>query len=169
MLLPKLLIEQFFDTSPGQFWQAWTQQASLQAWLGLKGATVDIAHCDVRPGGYTLSIFTFPGEPLIHVKFTYLEVVAPKKLTWLHSFVDSQGNTVRNPFNAGWPLQTLISVTFDHALAEQTRVTLIWTPVDASEEELRVFADGIVSMQTVWQVNFNKLTDLIAQKKSLKV
>jgi hypothetical protein len=112
--------------------------------------------------GYTLLIFTFPGEPLMRVKFDYLEIIAAKKLTWIHSFVDAQGNVIRHPFNAGWPLQTQITVTFDHALAEQTHVTLTWTPVGAREEEHEAFASGIASMQTVWEVNFQQLTDLIA-------
>jgi uncharacterized protein YndB with AHSA1/START domain len=165
MTLPNFVIERFFGTTPDKFWQAWTQQALLQRWLRLKGSTLDVAHFDVRPGGYTLSVFAFPGEPLMRVKFDYLEVAAPKRLTWLHSFVDPQGNTIRHPFNAKWPLQTLIAVTFDHALAEQTRVTLTWTPVDASEEEQKAFGDGIVSMQTVWEVNFQHLADLVAHEK----
>jgi len=165
MTLPKFSIQQFFGTPPAKFWQAWTQQALLQRWLSLKGSTVEVAHCDARPGGYTMSVFTFPGEPLMRVKFAYLEVVAPKKLAWLHSFVDPQGNNVRHPFNAKWPLQTLITVTFDHALADQTHVTLTWTPVDASEDEQKAFADGIASMQTVWEFNFQQLADLIAQEK----
>jgi len=166
MTSPLFSIEQFFGAPPAKFWQNWTQQALLQKWLSLKGSTVEITHCDVRAGGYTLSIFTFPGEPLMRVKFAYREVIEPKKLIWLHSFVDAQGDVIRHPFNAGWPLRTLITVAFDHALAEQTHVALTWEPVDASEEERKAFADGIASMQTVWEFNFQQLTDLIAQERN---
>lgn len=51
------------------------------------------------------------------VKFIYHEVNSPEKIVYTNSFSDEEGNTVRAPFDANWPLEFSVTLT--------TKVSLI--------------------------------------------
>jgi uncharacterized protein YndB with AHSA1/START domain len=45
------------------------------------------------------------------VKFVYSEIIAPEKIVYTSFFSDEKGNTVRAPFDANWPMETLNTIT----------------------------------------------------------
>jgi uncharacterized protein YndB with AHSA1/START domain len=97
-------------------------------------------------------------------KFVYREVTPPERLVWVHSFSDEHANVTRAPFFDGnWPLELLTTVTF----ADEdggTRVTLTWTPLNATETERQTFAANMNSMNQGWTGSFDQLDDFLAGK-----
>ena len=63
---------------------------------------------------------------------------------------------------ATWPLEMLTVVTF----AEQegkTTVTVQWTPIGATEEELETFNSNHESMQMGWTGTFEQLAEYLRE------
>jgi len=96
-------------------------------------------------------------------KFVYREVVAPELLVWEHSFSDEAGGLTRHPLSPTWPLNLLTRVTFDEATGGKTKLTLRWTPLDATEEEQKTFAAAHDIMQGGWTGTFDQLGDYLAR------
>ncbi len=68
-------------------------------------------------------------------KFVYREIAAPERLVWVHSFSDEAGGLTRHPMSPTWPLEMLTTVTFEEAGPGKTKVTLRWSPLNATAEE----------------------------------
>ena len=69
----------------------------------------------------------------------------------------------RAPFFDGkWPLELLTVVTFEDE-GEATRVTLTWTPLNATEIERKTFADNMGSMNQGWSGSFDVLDEFLAE------
>ena len=94
-------------------------------------------------------------------KMLYREIAAPERLVFVNCFSDAQGNVTRPPFDQDWPRQILSTITFAGA-AGRTAVTVISVPLDATEEEIKTFAEGMQSMEQGWSVTFEQLADHLA-------
>ncbi|WP_066287497.1 SRPBCC family protein [Bacillus sp. FJAT-29937] len=75
------------------------------------------------------------------VKFVYSEIIAPEKIVYSSFFSDEEANTVRSPFDANWPMETLntISLTEDEG---KTSLTMIVAPASPTKEEIKTFEDS---------------------------
>ena len=61
-----------------------------------------------------------------------------------------------------WPLQLLTTVTFEDAPGGKTKLTLRWTPLDASAEEQATFDAAHDSMRGGWTGSFERLETYLA-------
>src|SRR5580700_3871342 len=85
--------------------KAWTEAKSLAQWWGPKGFTLNVAKLDFRPGGQFLYSMNDSNGFEMWGKFVYHEIEAPERLVFVNSFSDKEGNTIRAPFSATWPLE----------------------------------------------------------------
>jgi uncharacterized protein YndB with AHSA1/START domain len=116
---------------------------------------------DLRPGGLMHYCLRAPDGPEMWGRFLFREIVEPEKLVWVNSFSDEKGGITRHPMAPGWPREMLTTVTF----AEQgkgTLVTVSWYPINASEDERRIFDEGRASMNQGWGGTFEKLEHFLA-------
>ena len=90
-------------------------------------------------------------------KFVYRQIVAPELLVWEHSFSNEAGGLTRHPLSPTWPLKLLTTVTFEDAPGGNTRLTLHWSPLDASEEERGTFDAARDGMRGGWGGTFDQL------------
>jgi uncharacterized protein YndB with AHSA1/START domain len=105
----------------------------------------------------------FPDGRAMWARFIFREIVAPERLVWLNGFSDEHGGLTRNPWVPSFPLETVNTVT----LAEQdgkTLITITVVPLNASEEETRIFAGGINGMKMGFGASFKVLADYLAQR-----
>ena len=158
---PFLITREFAAPRP-LVWQAWTERDRLLRWFGPKGFTMTSATMDFRVGGmYHYGLRTPDGKDFWG-KFVYREIVPHDKIVWVNSFSDAQGGTTRHPFTtAAWPLELLTEVTFQET-AGRTTVTVLWVPLDATEEERAAFEGGRESMKMGWTGTMEQLTEYIA-------
>lgn len=157
----EFVITRLFKAPIARVWEHWTSAERMSQWFGPKGVTTTVKTLDLRPGGIMHARMDQPGGGRMWVKFAYREVVEPSRLVWVHSFADEQANTVTWPFEGPWPLEILSTVT----LAEEgtgTRLRLVWTPLDAGDEERQAFAGMLDSMTEGWTGTFDKLDEALA-------
>jgi uncharacterized protein YndB with AHSA1/START domain len=145
-----------FDAPRAKVWQAWTEPARLKQWWGPKGFKVHTCKLDLRPGGTFLYGMTAPDGSDMWGKFVYREVSAPEKLVFIVSFSDPQGGVTRHPMSPNWPRYVLSTVEFAEE-AGKTRVTVRWTPHDATEAERKVFEDSREGMKQGWGGTLDQL------------
>ncbi len=144
--------------------RAWTETSELKKWWGPKGTEIPHADNDLRPGGTFLYAMKMPDGAEMWGKWKYLEVVKPERLVTVVSFSDAKGGMTRHPFVPQWPLETLSTFTFDDE-GDKTRVSLSWIPVNATPEEIGVFAAGHAGMTQGWGGTFDQLAAYIATLK----
>ena len=123
-----------------------------------------MTHCkvDLRPGGMMHYCLRSPDGLDMWGRFVYREVVKPEKLVLIDSFSDEKGGITRHPMAPGWPREMLTTVTF----AEQGKGTLItvnWMPINATDEERRIFEEGRGSMQQGWSGTFEQFEQYLAR------
>ena len=150
-----------FNAPRLRVWDAWTKPEQFAQWFGPKGTRATVRTLDLRPGGTMHASMESPGGRM-WAKFVYREVVAPSRLVWVHSFSDEHAAITRAPFFDGnWPLELLATVTFADEGAG-TRVTLTWTPLNATEIERQTFVANRPSMTHGWTGTFEQLDAFLA-------
>ena len=159
------VISRLMDAPRERVWKAWTEPGQLKQWWGPKGFTVHTCKVDLKPGGIFLYGMKAPDGSDVWGKFTYREIDAPEKLVFIVSFSDPQGGVTRHPWMENWPLQTLSTVTFEQ-VGGKTKVTVQWSPHEASDAERRSFEEGKSSMQQGWSGTFEQFTGYLKRAKA---
>lgn len=142
---PSFQISRVFDAPRDLVWKAYTEAERLAQWWGPKDFKTRVLQLDFRPGGvFHYAMETPQGE--IYGKFVYREIVPQERLVFLISFADAQGNTVRAPFSATWPLENISIVTFADEDGK-TRLTMDGHTWNTTDEEKATFAGGLESVR----------------------
>jgi uncharacterized protein YndB with AHSA1/START domain len=159
------VISRVFDAPPDLVWKCFTEPGRMKEWWGPKGCTIVAASMDFRVGGIYLGAMRDPTGRVMWARFVYREIAAPRRLVWVHSFSDEAGVVTRHPMSSTWPLEMLTTVIFDDQPAGKTKVTLRWSPLKASEEELRTFDAARDGMRGGWDGTFERLDAYLMQAK----
>jgi uncharacterized protein YndB with AHSA1/START domain len=159
-------ITRSFNAPRTLVWQCFTTPEHMKEWWGPKGSTIVAAKMDLRVGGIYHGAMRDPSGRVMWAKFVYREVVAPQRLVWEHSFSDQTGALTRHPLSPTWPLKLLTTVTFDETADGGTKVTLVWSPLDAGKEEQQTFAAAHDSMNSGWAGTFDQLATHLDRAKA---
>jgi uncharacterized protein YndB with AHSA1/START domain len=144
--------------------RVWTEPEHLSRWWGPKGFEMLECLLDLRPGGEFLYGMRSPQGHTLWGKWVFREIDAPERLSFVASFSDEQGNVIRAPFSADWPLRVLSTVIFDEQEAG-TLISLHGAPFEASEAERATFAAGRDSLTQGWAGTFGQLDEYLALVK----
>ncbi|MGC6587321.1 SRPBCC family protein [Paenibacillus sp. Dod16] len=140
-----LLLSRVFNAPRELVFKVWTDPEHFGKWWGPQGYSLEVITMDVRPGGMFLGCQKSPdGNQAMWGKFVYQEVIVPEKLVFIQSFSDEEGNTIRAPFNANWPLEIMNIITLEE-IDGKTTLTMQGGPVNATAEEQAAF-DGMAPM-----------------------
>jgi uncharacterized protein YndB with AHSA1/START domain len=156
------VIARVFDAPRELLWKAFTEPERMKEWWGPKGSTIIASKMDLRVGGTYLGAMRDPTGRVMWAKFVYREIVAPERLVWVHSFSDETGGLTRHPLSPTWPLEMLTTVTFEELPGGKTRLTLRWSPINASPEEQQTFDAGRDGMRNGWGGTFDRLDAYLA-------
>jgi len=154
-----------FDAPRDLVWKCFTEAERMQAWFGPKGSAVIASKMDLRVGGTYHGAMRDPSGRVMRAKFVYREIAAPERLVWVHSFSDETGGLTRHPLSPTWPLELLTTVTFEVAAVGKTRVTLRWSPLNATPEEQQTFDGARDVMTGGWNGSFERLDAYLATAK----
>jgi uncharacterized protein YndB with AHSA1/START domain len=163
--IPEFIIERAFDAPRGLVWKAWTDPALLSQWFGPKGCKGEMKTFELKEGGVWHSVMTMPDGAQMWAKFVFREIRKPEKLVWVHGFSDAAGGRTRHPMSPTWPLEMLTTVTFQEQ-GEQTLVKVSWVPINATEAELKTFADAMAGMNGGWSGSFEQLAETLKAAKA---
>ncbi|QTH45240.1 SRPBCC domain-containing protein [Cohnella sp. LGH] len=154
-----------FDAPRELVFKAWTEPGQFAKWWGPKGFYLEVVKMDARSGG---SFFGFQrsldGNHVMWGKFVYQEVVEPEKVAFIQSFSDEQGNIIRAPFSANWPLEILNIITLEDDEGK-TVLTLKGGPVNASSEEQEAYNSMAPMLQQGLEGTFDQLADYLVSLK----
>lgn len=158
----ELVITRTFNAPRDLVFKVWTEAEHLKHWWGPTGFELGVSKLDLRPGGiFHYSMKSSDGHEMWG-KFVYHEIAAPEKLVYVNSFSDPEGNTVRAPFSQTWPLEILNTLTFTENEGKTT-VTLRGGPINATEEEMKMFDSMHESMQQGFAGTFGQLDEYLAR------
>ena len=143
--------------------KAFTQAEHLQNWWGPKGWDFNISTFEFSYGGVFHYSQKSPDGDIMWVKFIYDEISVPEKFVYTQFFSDEEGNVVRAPFNNTWPLKIQNTFTFLEQDGKTT-LTMIETPVSATEEELKTFVESQDMVQEGFSGTFNQLEDYLSKE-----
>ncbi len=155
------VITRLIDAPRAQVWKVYTEIEHLAKWWGPAGFTWIGGSLDLRPGGLFHYGTRSPQGQEMWGKFAYREIAAPERLVFTNSFSDKDGNTLRAPFAADWPLEVLNTVTF----AEQdgkTTLLMRGTPFNATEAERKRFEAMKPAMDQGFAGTFAQLDGYLA-------
>ncbi|MBP1934918.1 SRPBCC family protein [Ammoniphilus resinae] len=142
--------------------KALTESEHLKNWWGPKGWTFEVSKSDFRPGG----VFLYSQKPadgnVMWVKFVYIEIIEPEKIVYTSFFSDEEGNTVRAPFDANWPIETLNTITLTED-GGKTTLTMIVSPVSPTEEEIKTFETSKEMAQEGYTGTFGQLDEYLTK------
>jgi uncharacterized protein YndB with AHSA1/START domain len=157
----ELVIIRTFNAPRDLVFKVWTEAEHLHHWWGPKGFALGVAKLELRPGGvFHYSMRNDEGHEMWG-KFVYREIAAPEKLVYTNSFSDAEGNTVRAPFSNTWPLEILNTLTFTEHDGKTT-VTLRGGPINATDEEIKMFESMHESMHQGFGGTFDQLDEYLA-------
>jgi len=154
------VISRLLDARRDKVWKAWTEPEHLEKWWGPKGFVVTRCKIDLRPGGIMHYCLRSPDGSDMWGRFVYREIKAPERLVFIVSFSDPEGGVSRHPGHMSWPLQMMSTVTFE-AQGGKTKVTVQWTPYEATEAERKTFVEGRSSMNQGWTGTFDQFADYL--------
>lgn len=166
-LAPEATVREFvvtrvFDAPRELVFKAWSEERHLARWWGPVGWAIRVRSLDFRPGGVFHYSMATPDGQEMWGKFVYREIVEPERIVFVSSFSDEAANTVRAPFSADWPLDTLSTLTFEDQ-GDKTKLTLRVVPLTTSEVERRTFEGMFDSMNQGWNGTLDQLADYLAK------
>lgn len=112
----EFVMTRVIDAPREAVFKAWTEQERMSHWFGPKGFTLPFCKIDLRVGGVVHSCMRSPEGKDYWGKGIYHEIVEPERLVFTDSFSDEKGNIVQPVdygMGADWPVEALITVTFD--------------------------------------------------------
>lgn len=155
-------INRVLDAPRELVWKAWTEAERLAQWWGPKGSTVEVIKLDFREGGVFHYSLTMPDSGKMWGKFVYGEIAPPERLVFVDSFADEQGNIIRAPFSATFPLEVRNVLTLTES-GNKTALMLRGSPINATDEERAMFQSMHASMQQGFGGTFDQLVAYLAR------
>ena len=146
-------------------WRAWSEAEALAQWWAPKGFSTRVESFDFRPGGVFHYAMQTPDGGEMWGKFVYREIDPPKRLAFMLSFADAQGNTVRAPFSETHPLEIYSEVTFTERDGKTT-ITMRGGPFNATEAERAGYAAMLKNMQEGTDSTLDNLADYLAKARA---
>ena len=157
------VISRVFDAPREFVWKAFTDPERMQHWWGPKGFKVIASKMDLRPGGTYHYGMKAPDGSAMWGKFVYREIAAPERMVFINSFSDEAGGISRHPLAPTWPLETLSVFTFEEAPGGKTKLTIRWSPHNATAEEQKTFDASHDGMRQGWGGTLEQLAAYLAK------
>jgi uncharacterized protein YndB with AHSA1/START domain len=154
------VISRTFNAPRDLVWKAWTEQERLAQWFGPKGMERFFGALDFRVGGTFHYGLKMPNGEAFYGLWKFLEITPTTKLKLESGFADKDKNYVRHPMAPVWPLRNLSTTTFDEKDGKTT-VTVSWEPLNATDEEVKLFNDSHASMTGGWGGTFDLLEEYL--------
>jgi len=132
----ELVITRTFNAPRPSVWKAWADPEWIMRWWSPKAFTTPACTMDFRVGGkYLFCMRSSEGQDF-WVTGVYREIVENERIVYTDSFADEHGSVVSAAaygMAADFPLELLVTVTFEDAGPGKTRLTLRHAGMPAGE------------------------------------
>ncbi len=160
MSQPVFSMTRQFDAPPALVWRCWTEPDLLGRWYG-PGVETEVHRFDPVVGGLWLHEMKM-GEQSMYQRMEYIEVEPPARLVMLMSNASRDWEVIPSPMMENWPRTLLTTVLFD-AVGDGTRMTLEWTPHEATEAENAAFAAALDNLDQGWGKGMDVMAEILAE------
>jgi uncharacterized protein YndB with AHSA1/START domain len=142
--------------------KVWTDAEHFAQWFGPRQVALPFCRIDPRPGGELHFCHRLADGTQVWVKGVYRELVAPERLVFSSSFVDSSGRPAAHPMFPEWPLDTtfLTTVTFAD-LEGRTQLTVRQTLVPAKAAAKDTVKRERQGARTGWAETLDRLDEYV--------
>lgn len=158
--LPQYHLERNFEASIENVWKCWSEADLLSVWYG-PGVETVIHELTLESGGQWMCEMRF-GEQSHFQLTTFSEVDAPNRWSGFQSSCDSEGKIINNPMMPDWPRSLQTEVTLE-TIENGTRLTLTWTPHEASEAQIACFASMMGGAGKGWEKGMDEMARLLSE------
>ncbi|MBX2883485.1 MAG: SRPBCC domain-containing protein [Granulosicoccus sp.] len=158
---PSVLVREF--KAPRQLvFAAWTQVKHLNNWMfPMPGCKCEYVSANIVTGGKSLHKITMPDGNQMWLLTRYEEVVSPERLVFLQYFSNEQGDELSMPHIENWPKHMLATLSFEEIEENRTRLTFLWEPRNATEDEISVFESTRSDHDKGWGAGMEQLHNYI--------
>lgn len=157
---PQLVLTRLLNAPVELVFKVWTEPEHLAAWWGPTGSTLTVQKFDLQPGGVFHYCMQHPNAGELWAMFKFREISPVNKLVFVSSFSDAEGNITQGPFFKTWPLEVLNVLTLED-VDGKTKLTLSGGPINATAEEMEVYANMIPNMEQGFAGTFVRLDDYL--------
>ncbi len=140
-------------------WKVWTEEKHL-GWMAPVGFDMKFKKFEFKVGGQCLCKQASTDGMDMWGRWDIRKIEINKRIEFLISVSDKDGNLAEHAMVATWPKQTLSTTLFEEKNGK-TIVTLKWTPYEANEEALETFNNSIAGMTQAWNDTFDNLDTYI--------
>jgi uncharacterized protein YndB with AHSA1/START domain len=135
-----------FDAPRDLVFKTMTETEHLRQWWGPQGCTIEVIRHEPQVGGIFHYCMRFGPGVEMYGRFDYRAIDAPQRLVFINGFADAQGQRIHYAMSPTWPLEVLNTVSLSEEDGKTT-LSLVSTPLNASEIEIETFQSGHASMQ----------------------
>lgn len=160
-ITPVFMIQRTLSAPINRMFDAWADPVQMALWSGPQGTQVHVLTGTIATGERLHARSEAMDGSVMFTVCHYRLVDPPHHLVYDQCFADEAGNLAPCPFFDVWPQTLQTDIRFEE-LDEGTRITLCWTPVNATEEEEAVFAGAMESMTGGWGGSLEKLAEYLA-------
>ena len=126
-------------------YETYTQAAHVAQWWGPKNMPITVHRFEASPGGTFLYSMAIPDGSAMFGKVVYRELDPHHRLSFVVSFTDPEGNPIRHPMSATWPLEVLSTLTLTEEDGKTT-IHMVNEPINAAAEDHATFMGGFGGM-----------------------
>jgi uncharacterized protein YndB with AHSA1/START domain len=158
----EIAITRIFDAPRELVWKYWTDPRYFMRWWGPEGFITTVSKIDLRVGGAYLNCMRSPEGEDYWSTGVYREIIEPERIVYTDSFSDAKGNPVPASYyemSGEWPLELLVTVTFEEHETKKTKLILKHTGIPTDEDRDLTEAG--------WNESFDKLAEDLGKEKSL--
>lgn len=159
--MPVYTIARVFNAPREVVFDAWADRDKMAQWSGPPGATLTVVSGTIEEGVTMLTRSDHPQMGTTYTLAVWREVKPNDRIVWEQSFANEQGEVIQTDFFPHWPPVLLTEVDFEDEV-DGTRVTLRWTPIEGTQEEIDEFARQMAMMDLGWGGSFDKLEELLS-------
>lgn len=159
----EFVISRVFNAPRELVWKMWTEAEHMAKWWGPTGFEMIKTELDLKPGGmFHYGMKTPDGAYTMWGKIMYREIAAPERMIVVVSFCDENAVAIRHPMAPTWPMEVLTTMTFTE---ENGKTTLLMkgVPLNANEEEIKMYKSGYAGMQQGFGGTFAQLDAYLEQ------
>lgn len=152
-----LVMTRILNAPAAAVWRAWTDPEMVMRWWGPEHFTAPVAKIDFRVGGKFLFAMRDPDGNEYWSTGTYREIVPMERIVYTDSFSDADGAIIppqNYGFSPDFPIETVMTLTFEALAPDKTRLTLVGT--GAPHDEMFEMA------RLGWTTSLDKLAKTLA-------
>ena len=151
-----------FDSPRDAVFDCWVKPDIFEKWYPPADCESHLIHADVRQGGYYLQEDRWPDGAHCYLRHAFESINPCETLAFVTSFCTEDGETANHPFAPFWPKRMLTTLSFEDEDAG-TNLSVLWEPVEASEEETAFFTEILPSCHQGWTGTFGRLEQALRE------